>query len=410
MTHSDDPKPFSDLPLQPEVLEALEQMGFKTMTPVQELAIPHLLTSVDFLGQAPTGTGKTAAFSIPLVNRIEPGSGYVQALIIGPTRELVQQIAKEINEIGRVKGVKALAVFGGERIYGQRKQLRDEDIDIIVGTPGRLLDHIEQMSFSFSRIRLVVLDESDIMLDMGFIEDIEKILARTPQGRQTWLFSATMSPESRKIADRHMMYPEEIRIAPQKHSSEMIDQYYFITENDDKITLIQNLLENTPDIYGIIFCRTKRGVVELTRKLRGRYPVECVHGAMEQSSRDAVLDKFRTRQYQVIVATDVLARGIDIDNLTHVINYDPPNDPDSYIHRIGRTARAGETGIAITFFTPDEGTDYAQLEKQVGMDLIKHPDSLPEFRASRRRSSGYRHSNSQRPRSNSSSRSRNPRR
>lgn len=354
-------------------------MGYITMTPVQEQAIPHLLSGVDFLGQAPTGTGKTAAFAIPLVQQVTPGLGHVQALIVAPTRELVQQIAEEINAIGRVKGVQALAVFGGERIHGQKERLRQRDVDIVVGTPGRLLDHLGQVSLDFSRTRLVILDECDEMLDMGFIDDIERILAQTPQGRQTWLFSATMSPESLKVADRHLMYPESIRIAPQRHAAEIITQYYIILDEKDKVPELKKLLKSTDDLYGIVFCRSKRGVVELTRQLRDRYPVECVHGAMPQHNRDTAMAEFRDKKYKLMVATDVLARGIDIDKLTHIINYDPPHDPESYIHRIGRTARAGETGIAITFFTPDEEYDFRQLEKRVGIPLTRHPDCVLDF-------------------------------
>jgi ATP-dependent RNA helicase DeaD len=375
-----EPQSFSELALEPAVLEALAKMGFETMTPVQAKAIPHLLSSCDFVGQAPTGTGKTAAFGIPLVNRIEVGSGHIQALIIGPTRELVQQIADELNAIGEIKGVKALAVFGGERIYSQKERLRQRDIDIVVGTPGRVLDHIGQVSLNFSRTRLVVLDEADEMLDMGFRDDIEAILKHTPGGRETWLFSATISPEIRKIADRYMYFPQEVRIAPQAHSQEMIDQQYYIVNEDDKIGLLKKIIEDTPDIYGIVFCQTKKEVVQVTRRLRDRFPfLDCLHGAMPQSDRDQVMAEFRERKLRMLISTDVVGRGIDIDSLTHIINLQPPNDPESYIHRIGRTARKGESGIAITFFAPHEGYAYRQLERRVGMSLQRHPDSELEF-------------------------------
>ncbi|MBX2861479.1 MAG: DEAD/DEAH box helicase, partial [Vampirovibrio sp.] len=390
MTEPTSPERFNELDLQPEVLQALNDMGFETMTDVQAQAIPHLLTSVDFLGQAPTGTGKTAAFSIPLVNRIEPGTGHVQALIVGPTRELVQQIALEINQIGKVKGVTAAPVFGGERMYGQKQRLREEPADIIVGTPGRLIDHLQGLSIDLSRCRIVVLDECDEMLDMGFIDDIELILSYLPQGRQTWLFSATMSQESLKVADRHLYYPEEVRIQPQRHSAEVIDQYYYIADEEDKLQILKNLIKTDPDLYGIVFCQTKKGVVELTRKLRGRYPVECIHGAMEQSTRELMMERFRNREYKLLVATDVLARGIDIDCLTHIINYEPPRDPEAYIHRIGRTARAGETGVAFTFFEPYQEWDYKQLVKRIGMEMDLHPDSTGAFEAQPRRRSGGR--------------------
>lgn len=361
------------------------------MTPVQAQAIPYLLSGVDFLCQAPTGTGKTAAFTIPLVNQIEPGSGRIQALIIAPTRELVQQITQTINEIGKIKGVNALPIFGGERIRGQQKNLRENSIDVVVGTPGRLLDLLGHATLDFSGTRLVVLDESDLMLDMGFIDDIERILAHTPQGRQTWLFSATMSPQSLKIANRYLMYPEEIRIQSQ-HSEEIIEQYYCIVEEDDKIPLLKTLLKETADLYGIVFVQSKIGVSRLANKLRQRFPVNCVHGGMEQRDRDIVLDGFRNREYKLLVATDILSRGIDIAELTHVINFSPPQDADDYIHRIGRTARAGVTGIALTFFTPDEKREYLQLEKRIGRPLKPYPGTMMEFRGSKPKKSGQRQS------------------
>lgn len=372
-------QPFNQNPLDPQVLEALEKMGYHTMTPIQEMAIPKLLMGQDFLGQAPTGTGKTAAFAVPLISRISAGAGPVEALIIGPTRELAQQITEEINRIGQVKGVQALALYGGENVFVQKEALRRKEARIIVGTPGRILDHIRQVTLDLTQTRLVVLDEADEMLDMGFRPDIEEILKYLPGGRETWLFSATISPEIRKIADQYMYYPEEIRIQPQTRTAENIRQYYYVSPEEEKHRLLRRILKENPELYGLVFCQTKRDVVLLTRKLRDYFPMDCLHGAMLQSDRDAVLEKFRAGELKLLVATDIMARGIDVDSLTHVINYSPPPAAESYIHRIGRTARKGESGVAITLFTPDQQYALERLIHRIKMPIEKHPDSAVEF-------------------------------
>lgn len=374
-------KPFNENPLDPKVLESLDKMGYKTMTPIQEMAIPKLLTGQDFLGQAPTGTGKTAAFGVPLISRLQPGTGNVEALILGPTRELVQQIAEELNKIGAAKGIRTLPIFGGESVFTQKDELRKKDAQIIVGTPGRVLDHIRQVTLHLTNTRMVILDEADEMLDMGFRPDIEDIFKNLPGGRETWLFSATISPEIRKIADQYMYHPEEIRIQPQTMSSSNIQQFYIVVKEDEKARTLRKMLKDDEDVYGLIFCQTKKDVVLLTRKLRDYMPIDCLHGAMEQRDRDKVMDEFRAKKLKLLVATDIMARGIDVENLTHVINYSPPHDPESYIHRIGRTARAGETGTAITFFTPYEKRALDALEKRVKMAIVKHPESTEEFEA-----------------------------
>ena len=378
------PTQFTELPLEPAVLDALMEMGYEFMTPIQQAAIPYLLGGYDFLGQAPTGTGKTAAFGVPVINKITPNAGHVQALVIGPTRELVQQITDALNAMGDKKGVRTMAIFGGESTFIQKDRLREGIPDIIVGTPGRLIDFLEQVALDFSKTRIVILDEADEMLDMGFRDDIEKILSKTPHGRQTCLFSATISPEIRQIADRFMMYPQEVRIKPQEHGKAIIDQYYFILNEDEKPRLLKKMLAENPDFYGIVFCQTKKDVADLTRALRGKdyvehSPVEGIHGALPQHMRDDIMEAFRNRQFKMLVATDVLARGIDVDKLTHIINAQPPYDPESYIHRIGRTARAGESGVAITLFTPYELEEYQRLEHRVGMPIKKHPDCHLEF-------------------------------
>jgi ATP-dependent RNA helicase DeaD len=370
---------FKTHPLDPAVLEALENMGYQNMTPIQEMAIPKLLTGQDFLGQAPTGTGKTAAFGIPLISRLQPGSGTIDALILGPTRELVQQIAEELNRIGAVKGIQTLSIIGGENVFVQKEALRQRTAQIIAGTPGRVLDHIRQVTLNLSQTRLVILDEADEMLDMGFRPDIEEIFKHLPGGRETWLFSATISPEIRKIADQYMYYPEEVRIENTARTADNINQQYFVVEEAEKARLLKKLLKSTEDIYGIVFCQTKRDVVLLTRKLRDYFPLDCLHGAMAQSDRDQVLDQFRSGKLKLLVATDIVARGIDVDSLTHIINYSAPGDPESYIHRIGRTARKGEAGTAITFFDPSEQRALELLQKRIKMNLELHPENETQF-------------------------------
>ncbi len=372
---------FDELSLEPDVLKALQAMGYEAMSPIQELAIPKLLPGGDFLGQAPTGTGKTAAFGIPLVNRVQPSSDRIEALILGPTRELVRQISEELNRIAQFKDITILPVYGGENVFVQKELVREQKPQIVVGTPGRVLDLINQVVLDFSNTRLLVLDEADEMLDMGFRPDLEAIFKHLPMGRETWLFSATVSPEIRKIADSYMYYPEEIRIQPQSVSSRNIQQYYYVVPDDDKPKMLRKLLKETEDMYGLVFCQTKRDVVLLTRKLRDEFPLDCLHGAMEQSERNKIMEAFRERKLRLLVSTDVMARGIDVDNLTHVINYDPPQDPESYIHRIGRTARMGEKGVAITLFNPREQRALEWLERKVKMALEKHPDSTHEFEA-----------------------------
>lgn len=370
---------FSNHPLDPAVLKSLDAMGYHNMTPIQEMAIPKLLTGQDFLGQAPTGTGKTAAFGIPLISRLQPNSGNIDALILGPTRELVQQIAEELNRIGADKGIQALPIFGGENVFVQKEALRERKAQIIVGTPGRVLDHIGQVSMQLSNTRMVILDEADEMLDMGFRPDIESIFKHLPGGRETWLFSATISPDIRKIAEQYMYYPEEVRIQPQTKTAENIEQLYYIVNDEEKHRVLRSLIKEQPDMYGLVFCQTKRDVVLLTRKLRDYFPIDCLHGAMPQGDRDQVMDEFRSGKLKLLVSTDIMARGIDVDNLTHVINFSPPNDPESYIHRIGRTARKGEKGVAVTFFTPIEKRSLELLERRVKMALQKHPACELEF-------------------------------
>ncbi len=373
-------KGFDTLSISDEVKQAVAALGYKHMTPIQEQAIPVLLTGVDFLGQAPTGTGKTVAFGLPLVEMVKPDDGnHIKALVIGPTRELVIQITKEINKLGAVKGIKALAVYGGEKIYNQKEALRGRDIDIIVGTPGRILDHIGQLTIDLSRTRTVVLDEADEMLDMGFRDDIESILRNLPGGRMTWLFSATISPEIRQISTNYQYYPEEVMIKNKGVDKPNIDQYFYVVNADDKPKQVLKFFEHNDDFYGVVFCETKRDVVQLARYLRGKISADCLHGAMFQSDREKVMEAFKKKEIKLLVSTDITARGIDVDSLTHVINYDVPTDSDYYIHRIGRTARAGRRGIAITLAQPGEQYDLERLQKKAKTTILPHPDSEEPF-------------------------------
>lgn len=370
---------FSELPLDPKVLSALDGMGFTQMTPVQAEAIPKLLQGTDFLGQAPTGTGKTAAFGIPLISRLTPGSNQVDALILCPTRELAQQIAEELNRIGKDKGIRTLPIYGGESVFSQKDELRTKQYQIVVGTPGRVMDHMRQLSLDTTTIRHLVLDEADEMLDMGFLPDIEAILKQLPMGRETWLFSATMPPEIRRITEQYLWYPQEVKVVREIASAENITQYYVVAPPEEKHRVLRSLLKGIENPYLIIFCQTKRDVFLLARKLRDYFPLDSLHGNMTQSERDKVMEAFRNGEIKMLVATDIVARGIDVESLTHVINYDPPNDPESYVHRIGRTARKGETGIAVTFFAPDEKWALEFLQRKTGMTLIPHPDNQLDF-------------------------------
>lgn len=348
------PHKFTDLGLSKEALQAVVQMGFEEPTPIQVKTIPSLLKGRDVIGHAQTGTGKTAAYGIPIVERTDAGNLMVQAIILTPTRELAIQVAEEINKIGRFRRIQAVPIYGGQSIERQIRALR-KGVQIVVGTPGRVIDHIERKTLRLNHIRMVVLDEADEMLDMGFIDDITTILKETPKERQTLLFSATMPDAILKIASRYMQNPERVSIAADTLTTPKINQIFYEVRESEKTDALCRLIDAEDSDLFLVFCHTKKDVDEVSSDLKMRgYDAEAIHGDFSQVQRESVMKKFRKGAIDVLVATDVAARGLDISNITHVINYSIPQNPDSYVHRIGRTGRAGKEGIAITFVTPRE--------------------------------------------------------
>ena len=362
---------FNDLNLRPELMQAIAALGYAEPTPIQAALIPVMLTGADVIGQAQTGTGKTAAFALPILNNLEPGERHVQALVLCPTRELALQVAEAIYDYGKVQEVRVLAVYGGQP-YGPQISRLNRGVDVVVGTPGRLIDLLERNALNISQVRTVVLDEADEMLSMGFIEDIETILADTPEDRQTALFSATLPAPIRRLADRYMHSPQSILIQRAQVTLEAIEQRYYLVNQSDKLAALTRLFEIEPVTSALIFVRTRLGTGELANELARRgFPAEALNGDLSQEARERTLNRFRQNQVKVLVATDVAARGLDIDDISHVFNYDLPDDPEIYIHRIGRTGRAGKTGIAITMVTPREKRLLRQIEALIRQPLTK---------------------------------------
>ncbi len=349
---------FGGLNIHRRVAQALTDMGFEEPTPIQQQTVPLLQEGRDVIGQAQTGTGKTAAFGIPIVEMANTKHGGVQALIVTPTRELAIQVAEEISRIGKYRRIRTMPIYGGQSIDRQIRGLK-QGVQVVIGTPGRLLDHLSRKTLSLDNVKVVVLDEADEMLDMGFIEDIESILQATPGERQTLLFSATMPQEIRRLAGKYLHNPEFITVSKQNLTLPQIEQVYYETREPNKLESLCRVLDSTTVTLAIIFCRTKRGVDELVAGLQARgYPAAALHGDLSQYQRNHVMRQFRTGRVDYLVATDVAARGLDIDNVSHVINYDVPQDPEFYVHRIGRTGRAGKSGVAVTLVSP---RDYRQL-------------------------------------------------
>ena len=332
---------FTELNLAEDILAAVEKAGFVKPSPIQEMTIPLALEGKDVIGQAQTGTGKTAAFGLPTLNKIDVANNTIQALVIAPTRELAVQSQEELFRFGREKGVKVRSVYGGSSIERQIKALRS-GAHIVVGTPGRLLDLIKRKALKLNHIETLILDEADEMLNMGFLEDIETIISRVPEERQTLLFSATMPDPIKRIGVKFMKEPEHVKIAAKELTTELVDQYYIRVKENEKFDTMTRLMDVDQPELSIVFGRTKRRVDELTRglKLRG-YRAEGIHGDLDQGKRLRVLRDFKNDNLDILVATDVAARGLDISGVTHVYNYDIPQDPESYVHRIGRTGRAG---------------------------------------------------------------------
>jgi ATP-dependent RNA helicase DeaD len=360
---------FEELGLSKKVLLAIHDMGFEEPSPIQAACIPLVLQGHDVIGQAQTGTGKTAAFGIPVVETITPGK-HVQTLILTPTRELAIQVAGEIRKISRYKKMRSLPIYGGQSIGHQIRALQ-QGVQMVIGTPGRVLDHLRRGTLKLDRLHTIVIDEADEMLDMGFIEDIEAILKETPTDRQTLLFSATMPEQVRRLASKYMKQPEHVTINRGEVTVPLIDQVYYKVLERHKLESLCRIVDSEDVSLGIIFCRTKRGVDELTEALIARgYLVDGLHGDLSQAQRDRVMKKFRNNEIEFLIATDVAARGIDVDNVTHVINYDIPQDPESYVHRIGRTGRAGKRGLAVTLVTPREFKLLKMIERETKGKLI----------------------------------------
>lgn len=357
-------KTFAEFGLEPKVLQAITELGFEEATPIQAQSIPVALTGSDLIGQAQTGTGKTAAFGIPLISKINRDSDKILALVMTPTRELAIQVAEEIGKLSRFKGLRSLAIYGGQDIGRQIRGLKKKP-QIIIGTPGRLLDHINRKTIRLDDVQTVVLDEADEMLDMGFMEDIQSILKLVPEERQTMLFSATMPPNIQRLAQQFLKNPQHVSVIPKQISAPLIDQAYIEIPERQKFEALSRLIDMESPELAIVFGRTKRRVDELSEALQKRgYSADGLHGDLSQNQRDAVMRKFRDGSIDVLVATDVAARGLDVSGVTHVINFDLPQDPESYVHRIGRTGRAGKEGTAWSFVTPRE-IDHLHLIERV---------------------------------------------
>ncbi|WP_047981039.1 DEAD/DEAH box helicase [Ornithinibacillus contaminans] len=354
---------FNELGISSPIMKSLEKMGFEEATPIQAETIPLALAGNDVIGQAQTGTGKTAAFGIPMIEKIDTKLRKVQGLVVAPTRELAIQVGEELNRLGKLKGVRVLPVYGGQHMDRQIRSLKDGP-HIVVATPGRLLDHFRRRTIRTDIVHTVVLDEADEMLNMGFIDDIREILKQIPSERQTLLFSATMPKEIRDIATNLMNSPKEVKVKAKEMTVENIDQYFVEIPEKFKFDTLTNHLDiNNPDL-SIVFSRTKKRVDEITEGLQARgFRAEGIHGDLTQGKRMSVLNKFKGGRVDVLVATDVAARGLDISGVTHVYNFDIPQDPESYVHRIGRTGRAGRTGEAISFITPREMAHLRLIEK-----------------------------------------------
>lgn len=364
---------FYEMGLSQSVIQATKNMGFEEATPIQELAIPVAMEGKDMIGQAQTGTGKTAAFGIPLIEKMNVKLGASQGLVITPTRELAVQVAEELNRIGQYKGVRAIPIYGGQDIGRQIRALKNRP-QIIVGTPGRLMDHMNRRTIRLNGIEMVVLDEADEMLNMGFLEDIENILGGTPEERQTLLFSATMPKPIQNLAQKFLRDPEFISVKAKEVTVPNTQQHYYEVHERQKFDVLCRLLDIQSPELAIIFGRTKRRVDELFEALNKRgYSAEALHGDLTQARRNTVLKHFKDGITDILVATDVAARGLDISGVTHVYNFDIPQDPESYVHRIGRTGRVGREGMAATFVTPREFYHLRNIEQVTKRKIVRKP-------------------------------------
>ena len=365
---------FGALGLTDVTLEAIKAKGFETPSPIQKLTIPVLLDDEktnDIIAQAQTGTGKTAAFGLPILERLRPQKGATQALILVPTRELALQVTEEILSFNAKRKLVISPIYGGASMTEQLRRL-GKGIDVVVGTPGRILDHLRRGTLDIKALKYLILDEADEMLNMGFTEDVEEILSNTNDYRRILLFSATMPERIIRLSKKYMRDVEILRVPAQEVTTELTDQIYFEVRDSDKFDALTRIIDVEPEFYGIVFCRTKIGVDEVVNKLTERgYAAEGLHGDVSQVQREKILKRFKKKLANILVATDVAARGIDINNLTHVINYSLPQDTESYVHRIGRTGRAGNTGTAITFISHSEYRQFSSLKREIKVDIKK---------------------------------------
>ena len=360
---------FADVGLHPGLVELLTEAGYDTPTPVQEQAIPALLAGGDVIGQAQTGTGKTAAFSLPMIQSLDISLRAVQGLVLCPTRELALQVTAALEKYGASRGVRALTVYGGTSIHPQVSALR-RGVHIVVGTPGRVLDCIRRGALSLDTVEHVVLDEADEMLRMGFIEDVETILAEVPAERQTALFSATMPPVIRRVAEAHLRDPIHVKIDPDTRAVDAIDQRVLVTHHSEKVNVLCRLIEAESTDAVLVFARTRASCGDLVDALRARgFAAAALHGDLSQDQREEIVARLRARKIQLVIATDIAARGLDVEGITHVINFDPPTEPETYVHRIGRTGRAGRAGVSILLVTPREHRVQRAIEGYLGTRL-----------------------------------------
>lgn len=379
---------FDDLGLSEATLEAVRQAGYTQPTPVQAGLIPRAITGIDVLGQARTGTGKTASFVLPILEQMAKkpqGPAGVRALVLVPTRELAVQVRDEFEKLAQGSNVHCVAVYGGKPIKSQIDKLARHP-QVVVGTPGRVLDHMSRGTLELRTLEIITLDEADRMLDIGFRPDIEKILRRCPQSRQTLLLSATVPPPVARLATRYMRDPEILDFSSREIAVETIEQFYFTVDPTKKFELLQRLLEREQPQQAIVFCRTKRGTDKVYEKLARRsrrsrdgdeVDVACIHGDLAQGLRDRVMKQFREGKVRLLVATDVVGRGIDVSGISHIVNYDVPEFCDDYVHRVGRTGRMGRDGVAYTFVTPEEGAQLTRIE--VRIDKLLQRDEIDGF-------------------------------
>jgi len=370
---------FENLGLSEQSLLAISKKGFEEPSPIQKLTIPLLLKNEkDIVGQAQTGTGKTAAFGLPILDNITEGTGKVQTLILAPTRELAVQVAEELNSYRGGRRIGILPIYGGQSYDQQLRRLR-KGVEVVVGTPGRIIDHLNRGTLKLNDLRFMVLDEADEMLNMGFIEDIELILSKTPEEKRVLLFSATMPRRIVQLAEKFMGDYEVVRVSTEQLTVNLTDQIYFEVRSSDKFEALCRIIDIEKEFYALVFCRTKLKVDHLAGALIDRgYDAASLHGDISQAQRERILSQFKKKRVNILVATDVAARGIDINNLTHVLNYSIPHDPESYVHRIGRTGRAGKEGTAITFITPSEYRKLMQIQHLSKSEIRK--ESLPKVK------------------------------